>query len=62
MLSETQKKAVDSIIDTNLEQEKEVIKTHKSRVKKEIINNVDGLVEKVEKNYVTNDGRNLLKG
>ncbi len=49
-------KAIDEFIDTSDEK-----KIEDSDVKKEIINERSGLIERIDKQYVTKDGRILLR-
>ena len=46
---------------SNFVEEPEVVETKKDNSKKEILDEREGLIERVDKIYVTEDGRQLLR-
>lgn len=53
--------AIDSFLDDDVKNQSKFQKTDNDTVKKEILNTRSGLIERVDKIYLTEDGRQLLR-
>ena len=54
-------KALDSFIETPVSENEKEVKKENKNVKKVILDEREGLIERLDKQYVTSDGRQLLR-
>ena len=54
-------KALDSFIETPVSEDEKEVKKENRNVKKVILDEREGLIERLDKQYVTSDGRQLLR-